>query len=393
MSGFKILNGNQTIAEAARQIDPDVVAAYPITPSTAIVETIAQFRADGLISGEFVCPESEHSAMSVCIGAASAGGRVMTATSSQGLALMWEMLYIAAGLRLPIVAAIANRALSAPINIHGDHSDTMGARDSGWIQVYSENCQEAYDNFIQAFRIGEHPDVLTPVLVGLDGFIISHSSEVVQVEDDAAVRKFIGEFKPPYPLLDTSRKFTVGPIDFTDYYFEHKRNQIEGIENSPRVIAEVGKEFGKTFGRSYGFFEEYRMDDAELAIVVMSSAAGTGKDAVDELRNEGLPIGLLKPRIFRPFPHEKIGEALKKMKAVAVLDRSSAPGAFGAPLFTEIRSALYDYDKRPKMVNYVYGLGGRDIRVEHFKDVAKKLETIAATGKIDEMLGYLNLRE
>lgn len=393
MKATKILNGNQTIAEAARQIDPDVIAAYPITPSTAIVETIASFRADGLIKGEFVCPESEHSAMSVCIGAASAGGRVMTATSSQGLALMWEMLYIAAGLRLPIVAAIANRALSAPINIHGDHSDTMGARDSGWIQIYSEDCQEAYDNFIQAFRIGEHPDVLTPVLVGFDGFIISHSAEVVQVEDDAAVKRFIGDFKPPYPLLDTSRKFTVGPIDFTDYYFEHKRNQIEGIENSPRVIEEVGKEFGRTFGRTYGFFEEYRTDDAEICIVVMSSAAGTGKDAVDELRAEGKKIGLLKPRVFRPFPYRQIAEALKKMKAVAVLDRSSSPGAFGAPLFTEVRSALYDYEKRPKMVNYVYGLGGRDIKVEHFKDVARKLEKIATTGKVDEMLGYINLRE
>jgi len=393
MKATKILNGNQTIAEAVRQIDPDVIAAYPITPSTAIVETIASFRADGAITGEFVCPESEHSAMSVCIGAASAGGRVMTATCSQGLALMWEMLYIAAGLRLPIVAAIANRALSAPINIHGDHSDTMGARDSGWIQIYSEDCQEAYDNFIQAFRIGEHPDVLTPVLVGLDGFIISHSSEVVQVEDDAAVKKFIGEFTPPYPLLDTSRKFSVGPIDFTDYYFEHKRSQIEGIENSPRVIEEVGKEFGRTFGRTYGFFEEYKMDDAELCIVVMSSAAGTGKDAVDELRAEGKKIGLLKPRVFRPFPHRQIAEALKNMKAVAVLDRSSAPGAFGAPLFTEVRSALYDYEKRPKMVNYVYGLGGRDIKSEHFKEVARKLEKIAATGKVEEMLGYLNLRE
>jgi len=393
MKTQKILNGNQTIAEAVRQVDPDVIAAYPITPSTAIVETIASFRADGLISGEFVCPESEHSAMSVCIGAASAGGRVMTATCSQGLALMWEMLYIAAGLRLPIVAAIANRALSAPINIHGDHSDTMGARDSGWIQIYSENCQEAYDNFIQAFRIGEHPDVLTPVLVGLDGFIISHSSEVVQVEDDAAVKAFIGEFKPPYPLLDTSRKFTVGPIDFTDYYFEHKRSQIEGIEKSPQVIEQVGQEFGRTFGRSYGFFEKYRMDDAEVCIVVMSSAAGTGKEAVDELRAEGKKIGLLKPRVFRPFPHDEIAKVLKDMKAVAVLDRSSAPGAFGAPLFTEIRSALYDYDRRPKMVNYVYGLGGRDIKVEHFKEVAAKLERIAATGKVDEMLGYLNLRE
>jgi len=393
MKSTKILNGNQTIAEAVRQIDPDVIAAYPITPSTAIVETIASFRADGLITGEFVCPESEHSAMSVCIGAASAGGRVMTATCSQGLALMWEMLYIAAGLRLPIVAAIANRALSAPINIHGDHSDTMGARDSGWIQIYSENCQEAYDNFIQAFRIGEHSDVLTPVFVGLDGFIISHSSEAVQVEDDAAVKKFLGEFKPPYPLLDTSRKFSVGPIDFTDYYFEHKRSQIEGIENSPRVIEEVGKEFGRTFGRTYGFFEEYRMDDAEIAIVVMSSAAGTGKDAVDELRAEGKRIGLLKPRVFRPFPHVRMAEALKKMKAVAVLDRSSSPGAFGAPLFTEIRSALYDYEKRPKLVNYVYGLGGRDIKTEHFKEVAGKLERIADSGRVEEMLGYLNLRE
>jgi len=393
MKMLKTLNGNQTIAEATRQVDPDVIAAYPITPSTAIVETIAKFKADGLISGEFVCPESEHSAMSVCIGAASAGGRVMTATASQGLALMWEMLYIAAGLRLPIVAAIANRSLSAPINIHGDHSDTMGARDSGWIQIYSEGCQEAYDNFIQAFRIAEHLDVRTPVLVGLDGFIISHSMEVIQVEDDEEVKRFIGEYKPVYPALDISRKMTVGPIDFTDYYFEHKRSQIEGIENAPRVIEAVGQEFGQRFGREYGFFEEYRLDDAEICIVVMSSAAGTCKDAVDELRAEGKRIGLLKPRVFRPFPHQKIAEALKKMKAVAVLDRSSSPGAFGAPLFTEIRSALYDYSQRPKIVSYVYGLGGRDIMVEHFKEVALKLERVAETGKVEEMCGYINLRE
>ncbi len=393
MSVLKTLNGNQTIAEAVRQIDPDVMAAYPITPSTAIVETIAQFKADGLISGEFVCPESEHSAMSVCIGAASAGGRVMTATASQGVALMWEMLYIAAGLRLPIVAGIANRALSAPINIHGDHSDTMGARDAGWIQIYSENCQEAYDNFIQAFRIGEDLDVRTPVLVGLDGFIISHSMEVVKTEDDAAVKQFVGEYQPVYPLLDTSKKFTVGPIDFTDYYFEHKRSQMEGIENAPKVIAEVGKEFGQAFGREYGFFEEYKMDDADICIVVMSSAAGTCKDAVDELRDEGINIGLLKPRIFRPFPHHEIAQALGRTKAVAVLDRCASPGAFGAPLFTEVRSALYDLEDRPKIVNYVFGLGGRDIQVEHFKDVAKQLVRIAETGKVEEIYGYINLRE
>lgn len=393
MSTLKTLNGNQSIAEAVRQVDPDVLAAYPITPSTAIVETIAQFKADGLITGEFVCPESEHSAMSVCIGAASAGGRVMTATASQGLALMWEMLYIAAGLRLPIVAAIVNRSLSAPINIHGDHSDTMGARDSGWIQIYSENSQEAYDNFIQAFRIAEHLDVRTPVFVGLDGFIISHAMEVISVEDDKAVKEFIGEYQTVYPLLDTKRKMTVGPIDFTDYYFEHKRNQLEGIENSPPVIEKVGKEFGQKFGREYGFWEEYRMDDAEVCIVAMSSAAGTCKDAIDELRDEGNKIGLLKLRVFRPFPHQKIAEALKKMEAVAVLDRSSSPGAFGAPVFTEIRSSLYDYEQRPKIVNYVYGLGGRDIQVEHFKQVAEKLERIAETGKVDEIYGYLNLRE
>jgi pyruvate ferredoxin oxidoreductase alpha subunit len=317
----------------------------------------------------------------------------MTATASQGLALMWEMLYIAAGLRLPIVAAIANRSLSAPINIHGDHSDTMGARDSGWIQIYSENCQEAYDNFIQAFRIAEHLDVRTPVLVGLDGFIISHSMEVIQVEDDDRIKKFVGDYKPVLPLLDTNLKMTVGPLDFTDYYFEHKRSQIEGIENAPPIIEEVGKDFGQKFGREYRFFEEYRMEDAELCLVVMSSAAGTCKDAVDELRSEGKKVGLLKPRIFRPFPHEKIAESLKNMKAVAVLDRSSSPGAFGAPLFTEIRSALYDYDKKPKIVNYVYGLGGRDIKVEHFKVAAEKLENIAETGKVEEIYSYINLRE
>jgi pyruvate ferredoxin oxidoreductase alpha subunit len=269
----------------------------------------------------------------------------------------------------------------------------MGARDSGWIQIYSENCQEAYDNFIQAFRIGEDLKVRTPVFVGLDGFIISHSLEVIQVEDDAKVKKFVGEYKPVYPLLDTSRKMTVGSIDFTDYYFEHKRNQIEGIENAPPVIEAVGKEFGQKFGREYGFFEEYRMDDAELCIVVMSSAAGTCKDAIDELRSEGKRIGLLKPRIFRPFPYKKIAEALGKMKAIAVLDRSSSPGAFGAPLFTEVRSALYDYAQRPYIVNYVYGLGGRDIKVEHFKEVALKLEKIAETGKVEEIYGYINLRE
>ncbi|MFQ6082348.1 MAG: transketolase C-terminal domain-containing protein [Candidatus Aminicenantia bacterium] len=393
MSKAVTLNGNQAIAEAICQINPDVVAAYPITPSTAIVELVAQYVSDGIIQSEFVCPESEHSAMSVCIGAAAAGGRVTTATASQGLALMWEMLYIAAGLRLPIVAAIVNRSLSAPINIHGDHSDTMGARDSGWIQIYSENSQEAYDNFIQAFRIAEHPEVRTPVMVTLDGFIISHSLEIIQIEEDEAVKEFIGEYQPIYPLLDIDTPITSGPIDFTDYYFEHKRNQIEGIENSPSVIEQVGKEFGEKFGRTYGFFEEYKMEDAEIAIVTMSSAAGTAKEAVDQLREKGKKVGLIKLRVFRPFPAEKLAESLKKLKAVAVLDRASSPGAQGAPLFTEIRSALFDYSIRPKVVDYVYGLGGRDIAPEHFREVYSRLEKIAQTGRVEEIYGYINLRE
>jgi len=393
MSKIVTLNGNLAIAEAIRQINPDVVAAYPITPSTSIVETVAQYVADGVIDSEFVCPESEHSAMSVCIGAAAAGGRVTTATASQGLALMWEMLYIAAGLRLPIVAAIVNRSLSAPINIHGDHSDTMGARDSGWIQIYSENAQEAYDNFIQAFKIAEHPDVRTPVMVTFDGFIISHSLETMKIEDDNAVKEFVGEYLPVYPLLDTETPLTVGPIDFTDFYFEHKRSQLEGIENAPPVIEEVGKKFGEKFGRYYSFFEEYKMEDAETAILIMGSAAGTAKETVDELREEGKKVGLIKLRVFRPFPAQKLAESLRKVKALAVLDRATSPGAQGAPLFVETRSALFDYPEKPKIINYVYGLGGRDITPKHFREVYAKLEEIAHTGKVEQYYGYINLRE
>ncbi len=393
MSATMVLNGNQTIGEAARQVDPDVIAAYPITPSTAIVETIAAHKANGRLRGQFVCPESEHSAMSVCIGAASAGGRVMTATASQGLALMWEMLYIAAGLRLPIVAGIANRTLSAPLNIHGDHSDAMGARDSGWIQLYSEGCQEAYDNTLQAFRIAEHLDVRTPVMVCLDGFIISHASEIVRVEDDEAVKAFVGDYRPVHPLLDTSRVKTVGPIDFTDYYFEHKRNQIDGMEKAGPVIRDVGEEFGRAFGRPYGFFEPYRMDDAEFAFVVMSSAAGTGKDAVDELRDSGMRIGLVKPRVFRPFPAKALADALEPLAAVAVLDRASSPGAAGPPLYTEIRSALFDRERRPRVLSYIFGLGGRDITTAHFRQAAGDLAKAAAGGRAETPVGYLNLRE
>lgn len=393
MGKITILTGNASVAEAIRQIEPDVVAAYPITPSTAVVQYVAQFVADGIIKSEFVCPESEHSAMSMCIGAASAGARVVTATASQGLALMWELLYIAAGLRLPIVTAVACRALSAPINIHGDHSDTFGARDSGWIQLYSENPQEAYDNMIQAIRISEHPDVRTPVLVGFDGFVTSHSAENVIVEEDDEVKKFIGEYNPPVSLLNIKNPVTIGSIVFTDYYFEMKRNQIEGIEKSREIIKKVGKEFGEKFGRKYDFFESYRTEDAELIMVVMGSAAGTARAVVDVMREEGEKVGLIKLRVLRPFPYNELIEALKGAKAVGVMDRSTSPGGFGAPLFTEIRSALYQLDSRPMVLNFIYGLGGRDVTMENIKEAFLKLKDSTKKSWKGELINYLNLRE
>jgi pyruvate ferredoxin oxidoreductase alpha subunit len=393
MGKITILTGNAAIAEAIRQIEPDVVAAYPITPSTAVVQYVAQFVADGIINSEFVCPESEHSAMSMCIGASAAGARVVTATASQGLALMWELLYIAAGLRLPIVTAVACRALSAPINIHGDHSDTFGARDSGWIQLYSENPQEAYDNMIQAIKIAENPEVRTPVLVGFDGFVTSHSAENVIVEEDEEVKKFIGEYKPPVSILDTKNPVTIGSIVFTDYYFEMKRNQIEGIERSRKVIKEVGEEFGKKFGRRYDFFEKYLVEDAELIMVVMGSAAGTAKAVVDLLRSKGKKVGMIKLRVLRPFPYMELSEVLKDARAVGVMDRSTSPGGFGAPLFTEIRSALYQLDSRPVVLNFIYGLGGRDVTMDNIEEAFHKLEESTKKGWKGELINYLNLRE
>jgi len=393
MGKITILTGNAAIAEAIRQIEPDVVAAYPITPSTAVVQYVAQFVADGIIKSEFVCPESEHSAMSMCIGASAAGARVVTATASQGLALMWELLYIAAGLRLPIVTAVACRALSAPINIHGDHSDTFGARDSGWIQLYSENPQEAYDNMIQAIKIAENPEVRTPVLVGFDGFVTSHSSENVIVEDDEKVKKFIGEYNPPISLLNIKNPGTIGSIVFTDYYFEMKRNQIEGIENSREVIKKVGKEFGEKFGREYEFFEKYMTEDAEFVMVVMGSAAGTARAVVEAMREKGEKVGMLKLRVLRPFPYRELTESLKGAKAVGVMDRSTSPGGFGAPLFTEVRSALYQLARRPVVLNFIYGLGGRDVTMDNIEEAFHKLEESTKKGWKGELINYLNLRE
>ena len=390
------IDGNTAVATAMRQINPDVIAAYPITPQTSTVQTFSQFVADGLVDTEFVTVESEHSAMSACVGAAAAGARVMTATSSAGLALMWEIVYVAASNRLPIVMLVVNRALSAPINIHCDHSDSMGARDAGWIQIFSENPQESYDNMFQAVRIGEHPDVLLPVMVCQDGFITSHGLERVEIFGEEEIREFVGTYEPQVTtLLDIDNPVTYGPLDFYDYYYEHKRQQVEAMEHAKPVIIEVGKEFGKTFGRSYGLFETHHLEDAEVAIVVLSSAAGTTRVTVDRLRAQGLKVGLLKPRIFRPFPAQELVEALAHVKAIGVMDRSISFGAMNnaGPLFLELCAALQIYGGDMPIVDYVFGLGGRDIGPSEIEQVAHDLLKIAETGERGEVVRYLGVRE
>jgi len=385
--------GNEVMAEAMRQIEPDVVAAYPITPATEIVQIFSQFVADGVVKSEYVAVESEHSAMSATIAASAAGARAMTGTSSQGLCLMWEMLYIASGLRLPIVMAEVNRAISAPLNIHGDQSDTMGARDSGWIQIYSENSQEAYDNMLQATRIAEKAKL--PTLITTDGFIISHCMEVVELYPDVDVKAFVGEYKPERYLLDTKKPYTLGSIDLQDYYFEHRYQLAQAIRDSKDIILDVAKEFEKTFGRKYEMYEKFMLDDAEIAIVVIGSTAGTAKVVVNELREKGVKAGLLKIRVFRPFPTEQIAKDLAHVKAIAALDRAdSCSGAF-APLHSDVASSLYAAGvTTPKVVNYVYGLGGREINATHIAEVYETLGKIASgTEKPAKQVEYINVRK
>jgi pyruvate ferredoxin oxidoreductase alpha subunit len=388
MAKVKPLTGAQATAEAMRQINPDVVVAYPITPQTPIVEFFAQFVADGVVETEMVPIESEHSALSAVVGASAAGARAMCATSSQGLALMWEIVAAAPGLRLPIVMPVVNRALSAPINIHCDHSDTMGTLTLGWVQIYSENAQEAYENTFLALRIAEHPKVLLPVMVMQDGFIVGHDVEVVSVLEDEEVKKFVGERKPDRYLLDVKHPYTIGPLALPDYYFELKRQQEEAIWNALDVYLEVGEELSKLTGNKYPFFEEYRTDDAKAVIVVLSSTAGTAKDAVDEMREEGYKVGLIKPKLFRPFPYKEMRSALEKFEVVGVLDRAIAFGAY-APLYAEIRNALFESERKPKLQSYVFGLGGRDI----FKSDIKKVFEELLSGNVDSQTQkYIGLR-
>ncbi len=385
--------GNEAMAEAMRQINPDVVAAYPITPATEIAQIFAQFVADGKVDTEMVTVESEHSAMSATVGAAAAGARAMTATASQGLILMAEILPIASALRLPIVMPEVNRALAAPINIHCDHSDTMFVRDAGWIQMYSENAQEAYDNVIQAVKISEHPDVLLPSIVTTDGFVISHLMEGIEILPDKEIKNYVGTYKPINPLLDTDNPVTIGSLSLQNYFFEHKFSVAEAMRKSKNVILEVGREFGQKYGREYGFFEKYKFDDAETAIIALGSTAGTAKVVVDELREKGVKAGLLKLRVFRPFPGEEIVEALKNIKAVAIMDKSDSFSSQAGPVYTEVTAALYSAGKLINSINYIYGLGGRDIDLHMLRSVFQQLEEMKSGEKPKEIINYLGVRK
>jgi len=387
------LSGNEAAAIAMKQINPDVVAAFPITPSTEIPQYFSTFVSNGTVDTEFVAVESEHSAMSACVGAEAAGARAMTATSANGLSYMWEMIYIASSLRLPIVMSLVNRAVSGPLNIHNDHSDAMGVRDAGWIMLFSENNQEAYDNLIMAHRIAENKDVLLPLMVCQDGFITSHSIENIELIEDDKVKEFVGTYKPEHYLLNDKEPIAVGPLDVQSYLFEHKYQQAEAMRNAKKVILEVAKDFEKTTGRKYSFFEEYRMEDAEIAVVCMNSTAGTTKTVVDELREKGIKAGMIKVRVFRPFPAEEIAEALGNLKAVAIMDKADSLNAMGGALYEDVISSMYTAKKQVPAVSYVYGIGGRDTTSNNIHEVFDYLTQVAKTGEIDNPYRYVGLRK
>ncbi len=388
------MSGNEAVAYAMKQINPDVMPAFPITPSTELPQFVASYIANGEMDTEFIPVESEHSAMSAAIGAEAAGARTMTATSSAGLALMWEMLYVAASNRLPVALALVNRALSGPLNINCEHSDSMGARDSGWIQIYAEDNQEAYDNFIQAYRIAEHKDVMLPIMICQDGFIISHGVSNIELLEDGQVKTFVGEYSPAHFLLKEDEAMAVGPYAVSCYGMESKRAQAQAMSNAKQVILDVAREYEKLSGRAYGFFEEYRLSDASYAIVAIGSVCGTIKDAVDLLREEGIRVGLLKVRVFRPFPGAELAKALKNCKAIAIMDRCENFSANGGPLAAELCAALFGDKSQAKVIKIVYGLNGRDFTVQDAKKLYEDLAGLDA-GSIQETeeYRYIGLRD
>lgn len=387
------MSGNEAVANALRQINPDVFPMFPITPSTEIPQYFANYVSNGLVDTEFITVESEHSSMSAAIGASAAGARALTATSSAGLAFMWEVLGVAASHRVPVVLAAVCRALTGPLNINCDHSDTMGARDSGWIQLYAETNQEAYDNMVMAYRIAEHKDVMLPIMICQDGFITSHAVMNMELLDDDVVKNFVGEYEPEDYLLNPNEAYAVGPYAITDYYMESRKAQAHAMENAKQVIKDIAEEFEKISGRKYGLIEEYRMEDAEYAVVIIGSAAGTTKEAIDHMRENGEKVGLIKVRSFRPFPGEEIAASLKKCKAVAIMDRSESFSTNGGPLGAETMQAMYTARCTALTIDIMYGIGGRDVTVDDMINVYDTLKDIAVTGETGDVYRYMGLRD
>ncbi len=392
MSKKDRMSGNEAVAYAIRQVNPDVMPAFPITPSTEIPQMVSTYIANGEMDTEFIPVESEHSSMSATVGAEAAGARSMTATSSCGLAFMWEELLVAASNRLPLVLTLVNRTLSGPININCDHSDGMGARDTGWIQIYAENNQEAYDNFIQAFPIAEDTRVHLPVMVCQDGFITSHAVENILLEEDADVKSFVGEYHPEEFLLNPGKPVAIGPYAISAYSMEAKYNQEQAMIRSKEVIREVAARFREKFGRGFDFFEEYKTDDADYIMLIMGSAAGCAKEAADELREAGIKAGVLKLRVFRPFPAEEIAKALASCKAVAIMDRCESYNGHGGPLASEVKAALFENKVMIDAVSYVYGLAGRDFTVGSAKTIFEEIKDAAESGKKVKQNTYVGLR-
>ena len=392
MSNKNRMSGNEALAEAIRQINPDVMPAFPITPSTEIPQFVSNMIANGQVDTEFIPVESEHSAMSAAMGSEAAGARTITATSSCGLALMWEVLYVAASSRLPIVMCCVNRGLTGPLNINAEHSDSMGARDSGWLQIYAENNQEAYDNMLMAHRIAEHKDVMLPLMICQDGFITSHAVENILLEDDEPIKNFVGKYEPEHYLLKEGEPMAMGPYANSPFCMEAKRAQVQGMMNAKQVILDVAKEYAKISGREYGLFEEYKMNDAKYVLVAIGSACGTIKDAVDELRKEGIKAGMIKVRVFRPFPAEELAQALSKASAVAIMDRAESYSGQGGPLGAETMAAMYRNKCKAEAINVVYGLSGRDITVKDVKKLYLQLISIEANGAKGREYQYLGLR-
>ncbi len=386
------IQGNMATALGAKLCRPDVIPAYPITPSTLFPEKISEYIADGELDASMIRVESEHSAMSACIGASSAGARTCTASASQGIALMHEMLFIASGMRLPIVMAVGNRALSAPINIWADHQDTIASRDSGWLQFYAEKNQEGLDLMILAFRIAEDERVLLPAMVGIDGFVLTHTVEGVKVPAQEDVDEFLPDYEPPHGILDPEKPMTFGSLGTPEYYQELKYDQVEAMDKSPEVIDEIFDEFEKEFGREYNRITPYKCDDADIILLTMGSMTGTARAAVDEMREDGEKVGLAKLTVFRPFPGDLLKEIAGDAKGLAIIDRNISPG-FGGAVFAESAGIFINEKKKPLMKNFIVGLGGREIFKRNFKEMYEKTKKAVENGSVDKMVEWINMDE